>query len=234
MAWYPTDLSGTAQLLFKLGLNNAAVVALKAVSNGLSIRNVGDTADASLTASQVNVSGSTVVINSGASGSGSSWKYTLQTPASGMTAAVTLTLPTTAGSSNQVLQTDGTGVLSWAAQTSVPTNFLTSKSYTVSYNSSSTITATLLPANAFLDHVDVCLDTSFNGTAPTLSVGTAGNNALYMSTSQNNLQGTATDIYTTHPNQLPSGSTTQVNIYYTASTASVGSCRVIIWYTIPG
>ena len=70
-------------------------------------------ADAELTAAKVNVSGDVVEINSDAANAAADWKYTLQRPAAGMTAPVTLTLPVDDGAASQVLSTDGAGVLSW-------------------------------------------------------------------------------------------------------------------------
>lgn len=64
----------------------------------------------------------TVVLNANAAGSGADWAFTVQRPTSGMTAAVTLTLPVDTGSSGQVLSTDGNGVLSWASSGGAPTD----------------------------------------------------------------------------------------------------------------
>src|SRR6185503_5420994 len=77
------------------------------------VRNPGDSADAEVTMSKLNVSGNIVDLNSDAAGSAADWKYTLQRPASGMSAAVTLTLPPTDGSPGQALVTDGSGVLTF-------------------------------------------------------------------------------------------------------------------------
>ena len=111
------DLLGTTKSFLRIGL---AGVRLKNNAGSLDVRNAGDTADAAVTASKLNVSGDAIDLNSDAAGAGSDWTYTLQRPATGMTGAVTLTLPPTDGSPNQVLKTDGDGGLSWgdAADTS--------------------------------------------------------------------------------------------------------------------
>lgn len=109
-AW--SNLAGTVMGYIRLGL---AGVRLKDSAGVLAVRNAGDTADAAVTASKINVSGDVVDINSDAAGSAADWKYTLQRPAAGMTAAVVLTLPVDDGAADQVLKTDGAGVLSWAA-----------------------------------------------------------------------------------------------------------------------
>lgn len=93
-------------------------VRLESNAGGLTVRDTGDTADAPATVSKLNVSGDAIEINSDAGGAGADWKYTIQRPASGMTAAVGLTLPPDDGAAGQVLQTDGAGVLTWATPSS--------------------------------------------------------------------------------------------------------------------
>lgn len=104
------DLLGTSKSFFRLGF---AGPRLKDAGGNLTVRNSGDTADAELTAAKVNVSGDAVVLNAAAAGAGGDWAYTLKCPASGMAAAVVLTLPASCGAPNQVLATDGNGVLGW-------------------------------------------------------------------------------------------------------------------------
>jgi hypothetical protein len=105
------DIFGTIQTFFRLGLSGPR---LKASGSNLLIRNGGDTADSAVTASLVNISGDSFVLNSDAAASGADWKITFQRPTTGMTANYTLTLPVDDGTSNQYLKTDGSGVLSWA------------------------------------------------------------------------------------------------------------------------
>jgi hypothetical protein len=107
-----SDLFGTLKDTFQLGLGG---VKLKNVSVGLVVKAVDGTTDAPVTASKVNISGDVLDINSDAAGAAADWKYTIQRPAAGMTADVALTLPVDDGSANQVLKTDGSGVLSWAS-----------------------------------------------------------------------------------------------------------------------
>ncbi|MFN7809806.1 MAG: hypothetical protein ACK5QB_14695 [Pseudanabaena sp.] len=56
-------------------------------------------------------------LNAGASQSGANWRSVLQVPASGQTANLTFTLPPNHGTSGQILQTDGSGVLTWVTNT---------------------------------------------------------------------------------------------------------------------
>lgn len=103
-----TDVVGTVRGYIRLGLTG---VRLKNSSGTLVVRDAGDSADAAVTTSKVNVSGDSIDINSDAAGSGADWKYTVQRPASGMTAAVTLTLPPDVAAGRLV--SDGSGNLSW-------------------------------------------------------------------------------------------------------------------------
>jgi len=89
-------------------------VVLANSSGKLAIRNATNTADAEITASKLNNSGDLIVLNSDATGSGNDFSCTIARSAS-QTASWTLTLPTTAGSSGQVLTTNGSGVTSWAS-----------------------------------------------------------------------------------------------------------------------
>ena len=73
----------------------------------------------------LNASTGSVTLNGGTAGSGSltlnceanTHGVTIQGPPHSAAATYTLTLPTSAGAANQVLQTDGSGGLSWADQT---------------------------------------------------------------------------------------------------------------------
>ena len=56
-------------------------------------------------------------LNAGASQIGSDWRTILQLPATGQGAYLTFTLPPNYGTSGQILQTDGTGVMTWVTNT---------------------------------------------------------------------------------------------------------------------
>lgn len=72
-----------------------------------------DETSGTLTMAGINVTGESVVINSDAAEADADWKYTLTRPVAGMTASVTLTLPTTDGGAGEYLKTNGSGALSW-------------------------------------------------------------------------------------------------------------------------
>lgn len=55
-------------------------------------------------------------LNAGANQSGASWQTILQVPSTGQTANLTFILPSNYGTSGQVLQTNGAGVMSWVTK----------------------------------------------------------------------------------------------------------------------
>lgn len=224
-----TDLIGTLRQTLKIG--GSTGVTLKNSSGNVVVRNSGDTADSELTTSKLNNSGDSVVLNSDATSTGADWKITLQRPASGMTADVALTLPPDDGSPNQVLQTDGSGVLSWTSAAS--TSHLTANdTTTLAFNTASPLTLFTLPANAVIDEAEVVIDTAFNGT-PTLSLGISGNTSKYMGSTENDLTQAAETRFITRPGKQASGSTEALIATYSAGGASAGSARIIIRYSVP-
>lgn len=224
-----SDLVGTVSGYLRLGLTG---VRLKNSSGNLAIRNAADGADAEVTASKVNVSGDVLDINSDAAATGADWKYTLQRPSSGMSAAVTLTLPVDDGSPSQVLSTDGSGVLSWVSASST-SQCATVDTTTVAFGASSPISAFTLPANAVVNNVEVIVDTAFNGTAPQLSVGINGTTAKYMGATANDLKATAGTRFISTPNEVAVGTTEAIIITYAADSSSAGSARVLVTYSVP-
>jgi hypothetical protein len=223
------SIKGTTQAYFNLGISG---VRLKNSSGNLAVRNTADNADAEVTASKVNVSGTDIVINSDAAGSAADWTYTIKSPSSGMSAAVSLTLPTTDGSSNEFLTTDGSGVLSWAAagDTSLCSKI---NSTSLAFGDTSTISMFTLPANAVIEWVRVIIDTAFNGTAPTISVGISGNTSKYMASTESNLKGTVKDVYYAYPGEVASGTTESIELAYSADSSSAGAARVEVSYAVP-
>lgn len=221
------NIFGTLSSYFKIG--GAAGVRLKNNGGNLIVRNTGDSADAAITADAVHVSGNSFDINSDAAGAGADWKVTIQRPTSGMTADVVLTLPVDDGTANQVLQTDGNGVLSWASAAST-TACTTRDTTSLAFNSSSPVTMFTLPANAVLDKVTVIVDTAFDGT-PSLTVGKSGSTSKYVGSTDVDLA--TAGGYVVHNTQAPAGSTEALIITYSQGGATVGAARVIVDYSIP-
>lgn len=226
---YWDDLIGTVTGYLRLGLTG---VQLKNDSGALAVRNAADNADAALTTSKVNVSGDALDLNSDAAGAAADWKYTLQRPASGMSAAVTLTLPVDDGSPNQVLATDGSGVLSWVSAASTASS-ATVDTTTIAYDATSPVACFTLPANAIVDEVEVVIDTPFNGTAPSMSVGISGTTSKYMGATGNNLKDGSGTRFVAHPNHPAVGATEDIIVTLNADSSSAGSARVLVTYSVP-
>lgn len=222
------DLIGTLRSTFKIG--GTAGVLLKNLTGNLLVRNTSDTADANVTAAKVSVSGDVLEVNSDAAGSGSDWKYTLQRPASGMTAAVTLTLPVDDGTANQVLQTDGNGVTSWASAASTASSDKMDTT-SIAFGSGSPIAMFTTGAGDIVDEVKVIIDTPFNGT-PSLSIGVAGTTSKYMSATDVDLTAAATTIFRVHPG-LPAAGVESLIATYAAGGATAGAARVIVHFATP-
>jgi hypothetical protein len=137
----------------------------------------------------------------------------------------------TGGNSGDILTTDGAGNLSFVAPVSGASAWKVD-STTIAFNSAATVPAMLLPANAIVDKVSVIVDTAFNGTNPTLSVGLVGGTGLeYAGVGDTNLK--VTDRYDI-PSQLAAqGSNANIEVLYTADGSSAGSARVLVTYAIP-
>lgn len=223
-----SDLAGTVKALFRIG--GASGVSLKNSAANLLVRNAADSADAAITTSKVNVSGDVIDVNSDAAGAGADWKYTLQRPTSGMTAAVTLTLPVDDGSPAQVLSTDGAGVLSWvSASSTASADKLDSTS--LAFGTGSPLTMFTTGAGDIINEVEVVIDTSFNGT-PSLSIGIAGTVSKYMSATEVDLTQPAGTSFKVHPS-LPAGGVENLIATYSAGGASAGAARILVHYATP-
>jgi hypothetical protein len=173
-------------------------VRLRNNSGNLLIRNAADNADASVTASTVNVSGDSLVINSDAANTGADRSITISRPTSGMAASYTLTLPTDDGSPSQVLQTDGNGVLSWVTAGGSNADRLALSRTSLAFGSSASVPMFTLPANAVVHEIKVVIDTAFNGT-PSLSIGISGQTSKYFASTQVDLTAVATTVFENCP-----------------------------------
>jgi hypothetical protein len=222
-----SDLLGTTKAFFRIGFTGPR---LKDSAGSLVIRNPGDTADAQLTASKVNVSGDVLEINSDAANTGADYKVTLQRPAAGMTAAYTLTLPVDDGTPGQILATDGNGVLSWqAAGNTLLCNKLDTTS--IAFGSAGTIAMFTTGAGDIVDHIDIIIDTPFNG-APTLSGGVAGTTSKYFAANQIDLSQPAGAQFSIYPALGAQGAEALIATY-AAGGATAGAARIIVSYATP-
>jgi hypothetical protein len=224
-----SDLTGTA--LTKLGVAiGAARIYLKAISGGFAVRDATDAADAEITASKVHISGEILEINSDAAGSGADWKYILQRPTSGMTAAVTLTVPVDDGTPNQVLQTDGSGVLSWVTPSAGVSDMDRRDTTNLAFGTSSPVAMFTTPASSEIYMVRVLVDTAFTGTAPTLSIGVSGTTSKYGSTGQIDLK--TIGIYEWNPGVAIVGGEALIATY-AADSSGAGAARIEVEYGVP-
>lgn len=220
-----SDLLGTTKSYFKIGLTG---VRLKNSAGNLLVRNTGDSADSEITASKVNVSGESLVINSDSAGAGADWKVTLSRSASGMTADLALTLPVEDGTANQVLQTDGSGVLSWASAGSTASSDKVDTT-SLAFGTASPLAMFTTGAADIINSIQVVVDTAFNGT-PTMSVGISGTTSKYASTTDIDL--TATGVYEIHPGLVAGGAEALITTY-SAGGASAGAARILVYFATP-
>jgi hypothetical protein len=203
---------GTQAGKFVLGLTG---VTLKNNSANLQVRNNADSAYAAVEAGNV-------VVN------GSSYGVTLSASAS-QAANYALTLPVDDGSPNQVLVTDGAGVLSWQSAASTADHWKVDTT-SFAFGSGSTVSMFTLPANSVIDKVTVIVDTAFDGT-PSMSVGVSGNASKYVASGDTLL--TVADRYDVPNQQAAVGTTEALEIAYTAGGATVGAGRVLVSYAVP-
>lgn len=221
---------GTQAVSFLINSISSAAVMLKAVTGGLALRNKADSADVALTVSKISVSGEVIDINSDAVLGGADWKYTLQRPTTGMTASVALTLPPDGGTAGYVLQSLGGAVTAWAAAAATD-QCLKEDTTTIGFAGGVTTGLFTLPINAVIYAVRVVVDTAFNGTAPTISVGIVGTVSKYFGTGDADLK---TINEYGNPPGLPAVGTTEALIAtYAADSSSAGSCRVIVSFSVP-
>lgn len=210
-----SKLIGTQTGKFILGLTG---VSLKNNAGALDVKNNADSAYAPVKAENVTVFNNTAGFGN-----------TIQTGAT-QAADYVYTLPLDDGSASQVLSTDGAGVLSWVSAGSTAALW-SCDTTSIAFGSAATVTMFTLPANAVIDRVSVIVDTIFDGT-PTLSVGVNGGSASKYVGSGDNLL-TVADRYDVPNQQDAVGSTEDLEIYYAAGGATVGSGRVLVTYCVP-
>lgn len=215
-------INGTQAVSFQLDVVNGGAK-LKNTSGNLSVRNAADSADASVEASLANLSAAT---NQVVLGFGQTHPLTLS---SGTPSATwTFTFPTTAGSTTQVLSTDGAGNTYWANSSSGATD-VTIKT-ALAFGSAATVSIGTLPANAVISTVTFIVDTAWD-TAATISVGLTGSTSKYFGSGDALL--TEAAGWNVNP-CLPSDSSSEaLNIYYSAASSTVGAGRLLITYSVP-
>lgn len=210
-----TKIIGTQTGRFILGLTG---VSIKNNSGVLDVKNNADSAYASVKAEKVTVFNNTAGFGN-----------TLQTQAT-QAANYTYSLPLDDGSPNQVLSTDGAGLLTWVSAASTA-ELWHSDTTSFAFGASSPVTMFTLPANSVVDKVSIIVDTAFDGT-PTCSVGVNGGSASkYAGTGDSLL--TVADRYDVPNQSVANGAPESLEITYAAGGATVGAGRVIVTYATP-
>ena len=220
------DFIGTSATSFRIAIGG---VLLKNGAGNLLVRNTADSADAAITASQLNNTGSTIAI-----GSTNVLSFQQNSAQSG---ALSLVMPAAKATDGQVLaQKAGTaaGVVELQFVSSANTaTCLTTDTTSLAFNSTSPVTMFTLPANAVVEAVRVIVDTVFNGT-PTLAIGIAGTTSKYLAIAQVDLKdAAAAKIYEAYPGLAANGSAENLIATYAAGGATAGAARIEVDYVVP-
>lgn len=220
-----SDVIGTSKNIFKVGF---AGFLFKNNAGNVEIRNAGDTADAEVTASKVNVSGDVITLNSDAAESGADYKLNLKRPASGMTADVDITFPI-GGTTGQVVakKADGTWEYISAANTAI---CIKQNKVDLAFGTSSPLSMFDTGVDDEIDRIRVIVDTEFNGSAPNMSIGVAGSTSKYCATTDVNLK--AVGIYDIHPGLTAQGVESLIATF-NADGSTTGAARIIVDYSTP-
>lgn len=223
------DLKGTSQSTLQIGKGGPKV---KNNSGILEARNAADTSYVDIVGAILKAASDSIQLNSDAAGSGADWVMTLARPASGMTGAVTYTLPA-APTNGYVLSTDASGNLSWVAQTSVPSNGSAMDSTSFTFGSSSPISLFTLPANAIIERIQIIIDTPFDDAAATIQVDGTTSSRTYATTSQSALDASARDVFEIHPGYQATVATDVLQATLSAGTSTAGAGRIVVYYGNP-
>lgn len=221
------DLKGTSQSTFQLGKGGPK---LKNSAGVFEARNAADSSYVDLVAAILKAASDSIELNSDAAGSGADWKMTLARPASGMSAAVTYTLPA-APVNGYVLSTDGSGNLSWVAAASTA-NSSSADSTSFVFSDSSPISLFTLPANAIIDKIQIIIDTQFDDAA-TITVQGVTSSRTYALAVDSDLQGSARDVFEIHPGYQATVASDVLQATLTPGSSTAGAGRVVVYYVIP-
>lgn len=219
-----SDLLGTTKSIFGIGLSG---VKLKDSSGNLLVRNNSDNANSEITASKVNVSGPDVVFDS----DGNALTVSRNSAQSG---ALQVIFPSAKATDGQVIaQKSGTGagVIEFEF-VSAGSNASSDKIDTTSlaFGSSSPVAMFSTGAADIIEYIDFIVDTAFNGTAPTATVGISGTTSKYTATTDVNLK--VAGQYRVHPGVGAQGAEALI-ITYSADSSSAGAARVLVHYATP-
>lgn len=227
------DLLGTVFSKFQLGIGGPQ---LKNNAGAVEARNAADSAYAAVNAALVNVFGSTVTLNAGATESGSSWKFSLQSPASGQTADMTVVWPGAAPSTGMALTvasvSGSTVTLAWQSVGGA-TNNVAVESVPLAFGTTSPVAMFTLPANAQILDCTIYVDTPWTGqtAAPSLSIGVSGTTSKYVPATEVDL--TTAAAYSINPALIPDTVSEALIATYAGNSATAGAARIVVSYAVP-
>lgn len=109
-----------------------------------------------------------------------------------------------------------------------------STNYTIiGVSTTSPFTLAALPNGAIVDKIKVIIDTPFDGIGATLAVGNVGTPDTYMSITQNDLYADAKSVFEAdNGNSIIIGAENVIGTL-AVGTATIGSARVFIYYSVP-
>lgn len=224
-------LRGTLRTIFQIGKGGPNI---KASSGVVEFRNAADSAYADIRAALIELFGDDIVINAGAAGSGDDWTFTISRPSTGMTEDVQVIMPSDTPSPGMALavasESSGVITLEWISVEAGNDKVITDTT-SLAFGTSSPLSLFTLPANAVIHLVKVIVDTAFDGTAPTLSIGVSGTASKYMGTSDVDLK--TAGIYEVDPGVTANGSTEALIATYAADSSAAGAARILVSYSIP-
>lgn len=166
------DLKGTTNSSFQIEKIGPRI---NSNAGALEIKNNGNNSFVDLWGAILKAASDSIEINADASGTGADWLYRIGRPAAGMTSNLTLTLPPNAGANNYALTTDGSGALTWAAQSSVTVMRVNSFDITSGTFWGNSYTMFVLPPLAVIDKVEIIINSNFIMGSATVTGGTSGN-----------------------------------------------------------
>ena len=220
-----TDLVGTLNDYLRVGLTGPR---LKSATGNLAVRNAGDTADAELTTSKVNVSGPDIVLDSDGNAltvSGNSAQSgALQIIFPPAKAADGQTLAQKAGSGAGVIEFEFVSAGNTALADKVDTTSL-------AFGDSSPVAMFTTGAADVIEYFDIVADTAFDGT-PSLSIGISGQTSKYVASTKVDLTSPAGTTFRIF-NSLDAQGAEALIATYVAGGATQGAARILVHYSQP-
>jgi hypothetical protein len=195
----------------------ASLAALKASSSLITARNAADSADADFASRKHFLNGTTsgsVALKAGAT-----------------VTTYELALPLAQGAAGTTLQNDGTGALTWQT-IATGTSQLKAEEEVIAFNSSTPVTIFTFPANARILKVTVDVETVFNATGPSLSVGVSGTTSKYFGATDVDLA--TLGLYVVDCTEEETTALAVIVTFAQGTSGTTGSARVTVHYVNPG